>query len=379
MGMLRTLRSTLNACAEPAGREILTSSVIGNFVGAYQPDKLLTNLGGHGVAAVFEGREPGATVLIRSELDGLAFEEGRAPAGVSIANTSHRCGHDGHMTIAAGLAPMFGNGQLAKGRVVLLFQPAEETGYGALGILDDPHFPTIQPDYALALHNLPGYPRNTVILRRGTFACASVGISVKLHGLPSHAAEPEKARTPRRALARLFTELPELSTRRGESPYRLITVTHARMGRESYGITPGNAHLCATLRSDKSAELDRLADEVEDRVRAAAVEDELDVEIEWLDRFAATENDDQLVELLHGSCQVHGVECIEVEQPFRWSDDFGYYGRVCPSLYFGIGIGEEAPRLHQPDYAFADEILESGVSLFSTMARKLAAGDPPRS
>jgi metal-dependent amidase/aminoacylase/carboxypeptidase family protein len=150
--------------------------------------------------------------MIRCELDGLPVEEADKNQWlIPGANIAHRCGHDGHMAIVAGLAPLLHRAPPNCGRVVLLFQPAEETGAGALAIIGDLSFKKIRPDCAMTLHNLPGFPMGHIVYRRGTFASASVGMKVRLHGQPSHAAEPEQARSPANAVRQLIDELPRLS------------------------------------------------------------------------------------------------------------------------------------------------------------------------
>jgi metal-dependent amidase/aminoacylase/carboxypeptidase family protein len=86
-------------------------------------------------------------------------------------------GHDGHTTILAALARLLGRRKPAKGRVILMFQPAEETGGGALGVVNDPRYAEILPDFAFSLHNLPGVPLGEVRLKAGTVDCASRGDS----------------------------------------------------------------------------------------------------------------------------------------------------------------------------------------------------------
>jgi amidohydrolase len=368
--ILRTLRATLHACPEPAHHEQLTASVIRNFIGAYQPDQLITKLGGHGIAAVYEGAESGPTVLLRAELDALAICATEATDEPGFEGVAHRCGHDGHMAILAGMAPLLSAQRPERGRVVLLFQPAEETGEGAARVLEDNQFPSIAPDYAIGFHNVPGFPTGAVISRPGTFTSASVGMRVELIGIASHAAEPEQARCPSAAIAQILAALPELADLEAD-PYRLLTVTHVRMGRESYGITPGNATLCATLRSGTSDELEALCAETEEVVRRAALRDGLEVHVAWFDRFPETRNDPDLVELLAETCSAASIHSISADKPFRWSEDFGHFMRICPSLHFGLGIGVDAGRLHQPDYRFDDGVIETGLHVLASMSSKL--------
>lgn len=366
--LLRTLRRSLNACAEPAGHEAVTSRVVANFLKAYTPDNLLTRLGGYGVAAVFDGHNAGPTVLFRSELDGLPVEQHDSSASTQLA--AHRCGHDGHMAMVAGLAPLLSQRRPETGRVVLLFQPAEETGEGARAILESPCFPTIAPDVTIGLHNLPGFARNKVVYRHGTFASASGGLRIQFHGVGAHAAEPELGRSPSGVLSRLLAELPELSDLTGD-PYRLVTVTHVQMGIESFGLTPGDATLCATLRSTSAEGLASLCEVVEARVRAASIREGVDTEIRRVEWFPETRNDPSLVDVLRQCCAESSLAVEELETPFRWAEDFGHFSRVSRTLFFGLGIGENAHGLHQPDYVFPDDVILTGLEVYQALLRKL--------
>lgn len=373
-GILVTLRGSLAACPEVAGSEVMTSTLIANFLHSYAPDTLLTHLGGYGIAAVYEGESPGPTVMIRCELDGLPVEEADKNQWlVPGANIAHRCGHDGHMAIVAGLAPVLHRAPPNCGRVVLLFQPAEETGAGALAIIGDPNFKKIRPHCAMTLHNLPGFPMGHIVYRRGTFASASVGMKVRLLGQASHAAEPEKARSPANAVRHLLAELPQLS-RVTDTPYCMLTLTHAQLGLMSFGLTPGEATVCATLRAASSARLKILRRAAEQCVRDCAAAELLFAEVEWLQDFPATVNDDALVDALERVCLDTGIMANEIPKPFRWSEDFGHFSDICPILHFGLGIGEHAPGLHQPDYEFCDDTILVAVSGFYEMVKSLLVG-----
>ena len=302
-GILITLRGSLASCPEVAGSEVMTSSLIEHFLHSYAPDQLFTHLGGYGIAAVYEGQNPGPTVMIRCELDGLSVEDTDKDQWlVPGATISHRCGHDGHMAIVAGLAPLLHRERPNCGRIVLLFQPAEETGSGARTIIEDPNFEKIRPDYALTLHNLPGFPKGQVVYRRGTFASASVGMKVRLLGQASHAAEPEQARSPAHAVGKLLAELPALS-RVTDNPYCMLTLTHAQLGLLSFGLTPGEATVCATLRAASSVALESLQREAEKCVRNCAAAEMLFVEVEWVEEYPVIENDEALANTLEQVCR----------------------------------------------------------------------------
>ena len=145
-----------------------------------------------------------AVTLLRCELDALPLKEAAGWRAYASKNEgiAHKCGHDGHMAILLLafrrllLAP---DAFLKRGRVVLLFQPAEETGDGAVAIVKDARFQkAVQGDnaVALALHNVPGMPEGLARVRTGTLSCASRGMQIRLQGAHAHAAYPETGVSP---------------------------------------------------------------------------------------------------------------------------------------------------------------------------------------
>lgn len=129
---LTAWRRRLHQYPEISNEEEATARAVVTFLDDTKPDEVLTGLGGHGVAVIYDSGRPGPTVLFRSELDALPIEElSGVPHSSLVPGKSHMCGHDGHTTILAALGRQFGRKRPAKGRAVLMFQPAEETGDGA--------------------------------------------------------------------------------------------------------------------------------------------------------------------------------------------------------------------------------------------------------
>ena len=144
MEELISLRKELHQNPELSGFEKETAVRIQNYLSKYPPTKLLTNIGGTGILAIYEGKEKGKTILLRCELDALPIQEINSFDHKSkVDNISHKCGHDGHMAILCGVAKYLFQNSLEKGNVVLLFQPSEENGNGAEMVLKDPFFKNI--------------------------------------------------------------------------------------------------------------------------------------------------------------------------------------------------------------------------------------------
>ncbi len=341
------------------------------------PESIGRGIAGHGIAAVFGGDADGPTVLLRSDMDALPIDETLDLAhGSETGGVAHKCGHDGHMAMAVGAAGRFVAGRPPRGRLVLLFQPAEETGEGAAGILADPAFGALRPDCAIAVHNLPGFDLGTVVVRAGVFACASRGLAAELVGATSHAAEPERGRSPALAVAQLiesWSAARQLFTGLEDSVQ--ATVIHAAVGHPAFGTSPGEGRVMATVRATSDEALERLDERLRRLAESIAETWDLEVELRAAEPFPATVNDPKIVAVVAAAAAECGRELVEPERAFSWSEDFGHFGRRCPSVLFGLGAGTATPALHHPHYDFPDELLPIGSALLETAVQRLLERD----
>ncbi|MDO5528911.1 MAG: amidohydrolase [Paracoccus sp. (in: a-proteobacteria)] len=376
---LTEIRRELHRYPDLSGDEAATAARIEAYLTALAPDLIATGIGGAGIVARFDGAAPGPAVMFRAELDGLPITEAAGKAYRSQnEGRGHLCGHDGHMTVLLGLGRLVARRRPERGSVMLLFQPAEENGAGAASMLADPGFARVKPDLAFALHNMPGTPRGSALLRGGLVNCASVGMRVRLIGATSHASEPEKARSPAAAIARL---IPELTALAGGAPeeddFRLVTLTHLRMGAPAFGITPGEGELWATLRTGSDGAMAGLRAAAARAVKDAASDSALEVQIDWHDDFAASVNHPIAAEHLARAAAQTGITVSSGGLPMRGSEDFGRFGAVAPAAMIFLGAGEDHPPLHAADYDFPDDLIAQGAHLFAAIARDLtgACGD----
>ncbi|WP_320197699.1 amidohydrolase [Agrobacterium sp. rho-13.3] len=370
---LADIRHELHRYPEISGEERETARRIVERLRATPPDHLMTGLGGHGVAAVFASDKDGPTVLIRSELDALPIhEKTTVPHRSTIEGRGHLCGHDGHSTILLGLARELSRNRPAKGKVVLLFQPAEENGAGAAAVLADPRFEAIKPDYAFSLHNLPGLPLGHVSLIAGPVNCASRGIKVKLAGKTAHASSPEQGISPMRAIAKLMPALADLGHGHPPQPdFKMVTITHAIMGEAAFGISPADAEIWATLRTLTNDSMAELCKAAEDLAAECATADGLAIDILYDDVFQHCENDEDAVAQLRSALDQEHILHDGRGLPMRASEDFGRFGAVSKSAMFFLGAGIDHPNLHNPDYDFPDELIEVGARIFMRTIRNL--------
>lgn len=156
---LTSIRHHIHQHPELSCAEWNTAQYVVDYIrGHSAPSEVFTNIGETGVIAVYDSKVVGPAILFRAELDALPITETNDFSYKShVDGVSHKCGHDGHCTTLLGLCDVLNDHFLKKGKVYLLWQPAEETGVGAESMLsDDVYVANIKPDFVFAFHNIPG-------------------------------------------------------------------------------------------------------------------------------------------------------------------------------------------------------------------------------
>lgn len=379
MKTLESLRIKLYNNAELSGCEKNTNKILNKFLEKTNPDVHYKNVGGYGIIAIYKGKDEGKNILLRADIDGLNIpmnecQQTTVNSQQTIANGqkpkaksqySHRCGHDGHATILCGLALRYGKKRPGRGNVILLFQPAEETGEGAKAVINDPKFQELKIDVAFALHNLPSYAKHQIIIKNGCFASASLGLKLIFDGATSHASQPEKGNNPQQAISLLLDAFKKkYENLKKDKHHTLLTVTHVAIGEETFGVTPGHAEIWLTLRSQDDKSLQNLTESTLGLCEYIAKEFKLKFSHSIHEDFAATINSSKETDIVEKSAQELKLSVNKINDAFPWSEDFGRFGSICPICLFGLGCGFDHEPLHSPRYEFEDEIIDTGVDTF---------------
>lgn len=359
------LRHKLHKFPELSGMEYNTSKIIKEHLAEFSMGEIV-EFGETGFAFVIKGRKEGKRLMFRTELDALPINEINESDHCSVhPGVAHLCGHDGHIVILLGLIDKIMVDPPAAGEVVFLFQPAEETGEGAEELLMHPDFKNIKPHWIYALHNIPGYKKGVVVSGAGCFSSASRGMTIKLKGMTSHAAEPEKGISPVKAIAHIIELVNK--TLNNQEMFRnpvLLTVVHVLAGEIAFGTSPGYAELRMTLRSSDNSDMENLVLVMERSIENIAVNERLAVEFSYSENFPSIDNSETCVQKIEEAAEVNGLKYVRLEKPFSWSEDFGHFTGITAGGFFGIGAGENCSALHNPDYDFPDDIIDTGVEMF---------------
>ncbi len=372
------LRKQLHENAELSGVEFETARILSGFIKKHHPTTLLEGVGGTGLAAVYVFPKAGKTIAIRCELDALPIVETNGFSYRSkTEGVSHKCGHDGHMAIVSGLAEWLPTQHFASGKVILLFQPAEENGQGAHRVLQDERFMALRPDYVFALHNIPGEPLHSIQFMTNGFSAEVQSFKLKLKGKEAHASEPENGINPALAISDIITGLTSLCVcDPAAADFTLLTPVHIRMGQISYGISAGEGEIHYTVRTWTSQRMKVVSEAIEALIEYSCKKPGLAYELDWLEYFPASTNDPMCNAFVAKAARANKLKVMERQLPFRFGEDFGWYSKAHKTALFGLGAGTSTPALHHADYDFPDALIETGVNMFKTIISTVLQEDP---
>jgi amidohydrolase len=384
----------LHSHPELSGEEVRTSAKLAAEARRLGFD-VTEKVGGTGVVAVMKNGE-GPTVLLRADMDGLPLEE---KTGLPFASTvkaktrqgnetyvMHACGHDTHMTGWVATAR-----QLAArkdewaGTLVMILQPAEETGEGALAMLEDglyTRFP--KPDYALAFHDAAGAPAGYIGYAPG-FALANVdSVDIRVKGIGGHGAYPHTTKDPIVLASRIVGALQTLVSRETDPQDPAVVTVGSFQAGSKHNIISDEALLLLTVRSYGDETRAKLLDGIKRIARGEAItagipEDRMPVvSLREAEFTPATYNSPEFsVEMAELFASRFGQDRVVQSKPVMGGEDFSRYRRAdenIKSMIFWVGgvpmaeyqaaqtDGTKLPSLHSPFWApDAEKVIKTGA------------------
>ena len=339
--------------------------------------------GGTGVVAhippTSASDEAKGAIALRADMDALPIAEKTGkPYASTTPGVMHACGHDGHTANLLGVARVLSELPERPNPVTLVFQPAEEGGAGGRRMCEDGVLggtvlgPRVREIFGL--HGWPQFDVGVVGSRPGPMLAATDAINVTIRGTPSHAAYPQYSADPIVAMAHIIAGVQTIASR-NVAPQEAIVVTIATVrGGTARNIIPGEATFTGTMRTllpeTRVLGKRRFFEITEGVAKAFGCR----AEIAWEPGYPVTFNDagstEKFFRIARGAI---GAERVKpVEHPSLGGEDFSFYGQIVPACFFILGVrpkgAEGYPSLHQPEYDFNDDALETGVEVMCRLA-----------
>lgn len=361
------LRHQLHENAELSGNENKTMDILINFIKKNTTFNIVMK-DGYFIAEKIICKNA-MNIAFRADMDAISMVETTDIEYKSNnAIAAHKCGHDGHCAILVGLALEIEEKPIADKNIFLLFQPSEEVGEGARKIVQDGFLVENRIDEIYSLHNIPGYEKGSILYKRDVFSCASKGLIIALKGKPSHAAYPEYGINPSYAAADIIKFLNDVTKSNIYSGMVLCTIININIGEKSFGTAAASGEILLTLRGENEDDLMKLQNHILKFVEECCTNYKIEFNIAFSDAFPETRNHDTCINKILKACVNNDFSYEELQTPFRWSEDFGYYLKSIKGAMFGLGDGKLHHQLHTADYDFPDSIIKQGVDIFYSIA-----------
>ena len=306
----------------------------------------------------------GRAIAFRSDADALPVTEATGlPFASRHPGRMHACGHDGHMAILLELARWLDRQETLPQDVLLVFQPAEETTGGAQDICDSGVFQAHHVQAIFGLHLWPDLPAGTVASRSNEMMSRSCEVTVTVTGRSSHIAKAENGLDALAAGVEYYRRAAALEQAVDPRYFRLLKFGRMESGTVRNAVS-AHTRLEGSLRAFQDEVFFRLRDGLQALGRTLQAETGCEFDVHMNDGYPAVMNDPALYRKLRAG----GVEFLELERPVMITEDFSWYQRVLPGVFFFLGAGP-APALHAAEFQFDESILPRGAALFESVAR----------
>ena len=364
------VRRRIHEHPELAFEERETAKRVEDFLGRLGI-RCRTGLGKTGIVALLDGAKPGPTVAIRADMDALPIDEKNDLPFISrVPGKMHACGHDAHTAIVLGVAAVMSElkNDLA-GRVMFVFQPAEETLTGAAAMLADGAFDEVKPDAILGFHNWPQLKTGSVGWHTDAVMASSEAFDLTIRGVGGHGAHPHLAVDAIVAASQFVNQVQTVVSRE-IAPISSAVVTIGKfVGGTARNIIASSVEMQASVRtldadtaSKVQAAVRRLLDGLKTGMR-------IDYELKWNRLVPVLTNDKAtMARVLDVARTTLGPQnVVEMPSPSMGSEDYSLFAERVPSAHLRIGSKIEGhdTAIHRADYQLNEKAIPLSVDLMS--------------
>ncbi len=350
-----------------------TAAFVVEQLKAFGVDEIHEGLAKTGVVAIIKGNGEGPCTGLRADMDALPMQEETGAEWASkTPGKMHACGHDGHTAMLLGAAKYLSETRNFKGRVALIFQPAEEAIGGGRIMVEEGMMERFEIDEVYALHTDPFAVAGELRTAAGPIMAAVDEWEITVKGVGGHAAYPHTCKDP--MIAAMNTGLAlQTIVARNSNPIDPIVVSVTQFhGGTASNIIADEIKLSGTVRTFSEHNRDMAERRIHEIARAQAESFEMEAQVAYERSYPATVNHAPQVEKsAKVAREVVGDDLVLTDLPPEMgAEDFSYMLNARPGAFYFIGQGI-GPSVHHPAFDFNDEIAPIGASFFARLIETL--------
>ena len=301
-------------------------------------------------------------IAFRADMDALPIAEATgAPYASRHPGRMHACGHDGHMAILLELARRLSKRKRRNRNILLVFQPAEEATGGAKPICDSGIFAQYQVEAIFGLHLWPGLEKGKIFSKPGEMMSRSAELDVDIFGKSAHIGRSWEGNDAMEAACGFLQRAYELERSVPKDTRRLLKFGHLQSGTVRNAIS-AHTRMEGGLRAFSDEVFFGLRDKLLEIAREVETEFGCTVQVHTSDGYPAIHNPPELCDKISAIAPFS-----HLEEPSMTTEDFSWYQRCIPGMFFFLGLGEN-PALHASNFDFDEAVLPVGADFFEKIA-----------
>ncbi|NVM26244.1 MAG: amidohydrolase [Desulfobacterales bacterium] len=317
------------------------------------------------VVAILEGKEAGANVTLRADIDALPLQEKTGlPYQSKRDGLMHACGHDGHTATLIGSALVLSKlKDQFRGSVRFVFQPGEEVVAAGKDLVGKGALRDPEPDAVFALHAWSGIPEGSISSKPGVLLAAADFFKITVQGKGAHGSAPEASVDPILIAARIVEALQTIASRRVSALDSAVVSVCRICGGTNSNIIPSSVELEGTTRYLDPETGKKIPEYMEQIVKGVCDSMGASYEFSYTSTYIPTINNHDIVALGKRVTEdlLGASSWIELSSPSMAGEDFAYYIRDYPGAMFRLGMGKESATVHNPYFDFNDNALKNGI------------------
>ncbi len=349
-----------------------TSALVAEKLQAFGCDDVVTGIGRTGVVGVIHGKsdKSGKVIGLRADMDALPIHE---QTGLDYAsktpNAMHACGHDGHTAMLLGAAKYLAETRNFDGKVVVIFQPAEEGGGGGREMCEDGLIDRWGIQEVYGMHNWPGQPVGSFSIRPGAFFAATDQFEIAVEGLGGHAAKPHETVDTTVMASHIVLALQTIASRNADPIDQIVvSVTSFETSSNAFNVIPQRVHIKGTVRTMSKA----MRELAETRLKAIATGTAATfggtAEVTYHRGYPVMVNSPEQTEFAAEVAKSVAGDCLDAPLVMG-GEDFSYFLNERPGAYILVGNGDTA-MVHHPEYNFNDDAIPAGCSWWAEIVER---------